>query len=27
MDLILVRDGRIARNAVYSSGHAAREVG
>ena len=27
MDLILVRDGRIARNAVYSSGHAAREIG
>jgi len=27
MDLILVRDGRITRNAVYSSGHAAREIG
>jgi ketosteroid isomerase-like protein len=27
MDLVLVRDGRIARNAVYSSGHAAREIG
>jgi len=26
-DLILVRDGRITRNAVYSSGHAAREIG
>ena len=26
-DLILVRDGRIYRNAVYSSGHAARELG
>ena len=27
LDLILVRDGRICRNAVYSSGHAARELG
>ena len=26
MDLILIRDGRICRNAVYSSAHAARDV-
>ncbi|HYW28756.1 MAG TPA: nuclear transport factor 2 family protein [Gaiellales bacterium] len=26
MDLILVRDGRISRNAVYSSAHAARDL-
>jgi ketosteroid isomerase-like protein len=27
MDLILIRDGRISRNAVYSSAHAARVLG
>jgi len=27
MDLILIRDGRICRNAVYSSAHSARPIG
>jgi ketosteroid isomerase-like protein len=27
IDLLVMRDGRISRNAVYSSAHAAREIG